>query len=177
MGFPEAALALRIGHLIQLFLDHNDLGLAAGADGMARLARGLVRIPDVSFVSWDQLPAREIPAEPILKLAPALAVEVLSKGNTEKEMARKLGEYFRAGVRLVWFVDPRTRTVKVYTDPENFVELTEGQTLGGGDVLPGLAIPVREIFARMPPLSSKPSRSEGSRPTRKRQKGKSDEAV
>ena len=55
---------------------------------------GLVRLPDISFISWDQVPTRHCPPDPIAGLAPALAVEVLSKGNTKREMDRKVREYF-----------------------------------------------------------------------------------
>jgi Uma2 family endonuclease len=127
----------------------------------------LVRIPDVSFVSWDRLPKREVPADPIPDLAPDLAVEVLSEGNTEKEMQRKLKEYFLAGVRLVWYVDPRTRTVEVYSAPDQRTVLMEQQTLTGGDVLPGLALPLRQVFARMPRPAEKPARRREPQPPTK----------
>ena len=76
--------------------------IVVGEAGMMRISQGLVRIPDVSFVSWDRLPEGKVPSEPIPALAPDLAVEVLSQGNTAKEMNRKRREYFEAGVRLVW---------------------------------------------------------------------------
>ncbi len=63
-------------------------------------------------------------------------------------MERKLHEYFDAGTQLVWYFDHRKRTVKVYTSPDQFTLLDESQTLDGGDVLPGLVIPLRELFER-----------------------------
>jgi Uma2 family endonuclease len=150
LGYPESFLALRLGHLIQNYLDQHDLGALAGEAGSTRLMPGLVRIPDVSFISWDRLPGREVPNTPILGLAPDLAVEVLSSGNTKREMDLKVREYFLAGVRLVWLVDPAKRAVRVYTAPDQSVRLTEGQALDGGDVLPGLRLPLREVFARTP---------------------------
>src|SRR5206468_1626606 len=83
---------------------------------------------------------------PILDRAPDLAVEVLSKGNTRAEMDRKLREYFAAGVRLVWLIDPKTRTARVHTSPEEMTRLGEGDTLDGGDVLPGFALPLRDLL-------------------------------
>jgi Uma2 family endonuclease len=47
-------------------------------------------------------------------LAPDLAVEVLSEGNTKAEMVRKVREYFEAGVRLVWLTDPKKRTAREF---------------------------------------------------------------
>lgn len=113
-----------------------------------RLAPGLVRIPDVAFFSWDRLPGRELPAEPIPDLAPDLAVEVLSQSNTEAEMKRKLREYFKAGVRLVWLVDPPTRTARVYTSPGRSRLVREDKALDGGAVLPGFSLKLRDWFAR-----------------------------
>lgn len=160
MGYPESYMAMRIGGLLASFVYQHDLGIVAGADGMVRLTTGLVRIPDVSFVSWDQLPSRQVPADPIPDLAPDLAVEVLSKGNTPGEMKRKLREYFRAGVKLVWFVDMKKRTVQVFTAPDQFVLLTEEQTLDGGKVLPGFSLPLPRLFALVPRQSAKPNKSE-----------------
>ena len=150
MSFPESALTCDLIKLLGYFLDKNPLGFLSGPDGAVRLMPGLVRIPDVSFIAWDQLPKRERPTDPIAGLAPALAVEVLSKGNTRKEMDRKVREYFRCGVRLVWLVALTSRTVQVYTAPDQSTTLTEDQTLDGCDVLPGLALPLRQVFAEVP---------------------------
>jgi Uma2 family endonuclease len=57
-----------------------------------------------------------------------------------------LDEYFAAGTRLAWVVDPKTRTVCVHTAQRETVLLGVGEVLDGGDVLPGLRIPVRDIF-------------------------------
>ena len=90
MAYYESRVAGLIFHFLEDYLEQHDLGIVAGADGMMRLAPGLVRIPDVSFIAWKRLPNRRVPREPIARLGPDLAVAVLSEGNTEKEMARKL---------------------------------------------------------------------------------------
>jgi Uma2 family endonuclease len=159
MGYLESTLTCDLIKLLGLFLDQHDLGFLAGADGAVRLMPRLVRIPDISFVSWAQLPTRERPSDPLPELAPDLAVEVLSKGNTRREMRRKLKEYFLSGVRVVWFVDPAKRTVQVFTAPDQSRTLTEKDTLDSGDLLPGLALPVRKLFAGLPA----PKRERGGR--------------
>ena len=78
---------------------------------------------------------------------PNLVVEVLSESNTAKEMKRKLREYFKAGVELVWHVDPRDRVVEVYTAPDKLVILRASQTLTGGRVLPGFKVTLKQLFA------------------------------
>jgi Uma2 family endonuclease len=148
MGLYESVVAVVLIGILEEFLKRNDLGIVVGEAGMMRLAAGLVRIPDVAFISWDCLPGRKVPRRPIPDLAPDLAVEVLSESNTAKEMACKLREYFRAGARLVWYADPVARTVRVHTSPRRSALLGEADTLDGGDVLPGFALPVRDWFAR-----------------------------
>lgn len=156
MGYHESYLACLLIQLLNNFVIPRKLGLVAGEGGMMRLTVGLVRIPDVSFVSWDRLPDRQVPREPIPDLAPDLAVEVLSASNTRKEMDEKLRNYFKAGARLVWYVDPPARTVTVYTSPQPAAVLHESDTLDGGAVLPGFALPLRELFAEPAPGAPSP---------------------
>jgi len=151
MGIQESYLAVVIASLIREFVERGDLGIVLGADGMARLAPGLVRIPDVSYVNWDRFPGRKVPAAPMLNLAPNLAVEVLSPYNTKREMERKLIEYFDAGVVLVWYIDPRARTATAYSSPNDGIHLDASQSLEGGTVLPGLSIALHELFAKLEP--------------------------
>jgi Uma2 family endonuclease len=148
VGLEESWFGTRLAVLLSLFVDPRNLGLVTGSDGMYRLAAGLVRIPDVAFASWDRIPGGELPAEPIPDLVPDLVVEVISRSNTRKEMDEKLGEYFEKGVRLVWFVRPRTRVVDVYTSAGQLARLTASATLDGGEVLPGFSIVVGDLFRK-----------------------------
>jgi Uma2 family endonuclease len=149
MGFRESLLAGALIEAMRRFVRQHNLGLVTAPDGMLRLAAGLVRIPDVAFISWDRLPDRRVPTAPIPALAPDLAIEVLSAGNTSREMARKCREYFAAGVRLVWLVDPEARTVAVYTAPETPTVLSEEDSLHGDAVLPGFGLSIRALFAEL----------------------------
>ena len=145
VGYYESYLAMEIGSILREFVKRNGLGVVAGEAGMMRLSAGLVRIPDVSFVSWTRLPGRRVPRVPIADLAPDLAVEVISPSNTAREMERKLQDFLAAGVRLVWYVYPGPQEVHVYTAERHDV-LTIEQELSGGDVLPGFVLPLRQLF-------------------------------
>jgi Uma2 family endonuclease len=159
MGFNEAFLGGEILGEIRTFVKRHGLGVTAGADGTVRLLKGLVRMPDVAFVSYDKLPGRVLPREPIPDLAPDLAVEVLSESNTPGEIQRKLKEYFLAGTRLVWIVDPARRNARVYTSPDDpDATIKENGSLDGGDVLPGFSLPLAPLFAHLPPPPKKPRR-------------------
>ena len=84
-------------------------------------------------------------------MAPDLAIEVLSAGNTAAEMQRKLRDYFTAGVKLVWYIDPATRSAKSYTAEDKFIAVDESGSLSGGDVLPGFELPLGALFDKVRP--------------------------
>ncbi len=150
MGLRESILAIWIARLLGDFADKHNLGFIAGEAGTMEMLPELVRIPDVSFLAWDRLPGRKIPREPIPELAPNLAVEVLSDSNTPAEMKRKRRDYFEAGVELVWEVDPDARSVVVWISARESTTLADpADTLDGGDVLPGFATTLRELFKEL----------------------------
>ena len=101
------------------------------------------------------IPDRKIPADSIPPLVPDSAIEVLSKCNTPGEMWRKLHDYFTAGMRLVWTVEPRKQTARTYTTEDQFNEIDENGSLSGGDILPGFKLSLSELFAlaRAPPCA------------------------
>ena len=149
MGLRESMLAGALIAMLRAFVLPRNLGIVTGEAGMVRLMAGLIRIPDVAFVSWSRLPGGVVPQDPVPDLAPDLAIEVLSPSNTRAEMDRKRREYFAAGVRLVWQIDPENRTVAAYTDPDRSTQVDAGGTLDGGPVLPGFTVPLGELFAEL----------------------------
>lgn len=146
MGYEASVVAAMILRLLGNFVAPRRLGLVSGADGMFQLLNSTVRAPDVAFVSLGRLPLGRIPAEAFPALAPDLAVEVLSPGNTKAEMSRKRIEYFHSGTRLFWMVDCANRSVAVYTSPSAVRVLKEEDTIDGGEVLPGFSHTVSEFF-------------------------------
>jgi Uma2 family endonuclease len=146
VGVQESIIAVTIATLLSIFVKPRGLGLVAGEGGTLQLDINLVRIPDVSFISWERVPGGEVPEEPVPLLVPDLTVEVISRSNTRKEMDDKLQEYFEKGVRLVWYVRPRSRVVGVFTGPDRLTRLTASMRLDGGKVLPGFSVQVGELF-------------------------------
>ena len=90
-----------------------------------------------------------LPKAAIYSVVPDLAVEIISEGNTEAEMDRKLREYFQAGVQLVWYIEPKTRTARAYTAVGEWTEIGPDGSLLGGEVLPGFELPLARLFARV----------------------------
>ncbi len=147
VGSSEAFLGKRLTRIIEDHVEEFELGIVLPGDCPLLLKPGTVRYPDVSFVPWDAIPGGELPTTKIWELIPALAVEVLSESNTPAEMNRKLDDYFSTGCKLVWFIDPATKTAKVYTSAKKFKELDETGTLEGGKVLPGFKLKLADVFA------------------------------
>jgi Uma2 family endonuclease len=149
MGYGESVLAGALIEILRRFVKPRKLGVVSAPDGMIRLFPGLVRIPDVSFASWDRFPNRKFPKSPVPALVPELVIEVLSESNTPAEMEGKRAEYFEAGVQVIWEVDPASRTVGVYTADRVVKMLDATQTLDGGDLLPGFSLVLAELFAEL----------------------------
>jgi Uma2 family endonuclease len=148
MGALESHIAAILIELLGGFVRKNKLGVVLAPDGMMRIAPGRVRMPDVSFIEWRQFPGGKMSPTPIPSIYPDLAVEVLSISNTRNEMEKKRSEYFAAGTRLVWIVDPSSRTVSVFTPekPNEPTVFSEPQTVVGDPVLPGFSFVVGQLF-------------------------------
>jgi len=148
VGWLESQIAVRLIMSLGNFVYSRRLGVLTGEAGPLRMRRGQVRLPDLCFVSAADLPGGKIPHEAIPMLRPTLAIEILSKSNTEREMRQKTKEYFESGSKLVWLIDPSSRTIAVYTGPTETPTrtLTEADILDGGDVVPGFSMPVKDLF-------------------------------
>ena len=146
-GLESSSLGHRIGRIVGNFVDAHDLGLMAGADGGYVLFpdRATIRVPDVAFIRQDRLPP---PGERsrFPRLAPDLAVEVLSPSDSTSEVIAKIEMYQETGIPLIWVVDPEKTTITVIATGRPTVVLKPGDILEGGNVLPGFTVPVMEIF-------------------------------
>lgn len=148
MGSFESLLASTLIRIMGNFADEHDLGVVLGEAGFLKLFPKLVRAPDVSFIRWERLPGNEFPEEAIWPVPPDLAVEILSKGNTEAEMQRKVREYFKAGSSRLWIVDPKSRSTRIFTSPRRHTLVDEHGLLDTGDLLPGFELSLKAWIAR-----------------------------
>jgi Uma2 family endonuclease len=152
----------RMVRLLGNFCEENPLGWTMQADCSYQCfphAPSLVRKPDVSVIRFGRFPNERLP-EGHIRIAPDLAVEVLSPNDLDYETDQKIEEYLRAGVRLVWVINPESRTVLIYRADGSINGLREQDELSGEDVLPGFRCRVAELF-RLPTPAIQPGNSNG----------------
>jgi Uma2 family endonuclease len=133
--------------LKQYSMQHPGVWSVVCGDPGTRLRRNpdILRGPDVAVTQVERKPTGK-GAEGWLEGAPDLVVEVVGDRQTASELARKGLEYLAAGAQIVWVLDPDPETVMVLTPPNHLQILGAGDTLDGGDLLPGFSCPVSELF-------------------------------
>ena len=106
-----------------------------------------MRIPDVFLIRKPAARAAPVIRGGALAVAPDLAVEVVSPSDSASDLDRKVHQYLAAGTPLVWVVYPVTKNIMVYRKSGERLEFAVGQQVSDPELLPGLNIPVDEIFA------------------------------
>lgn len=146
MSHFEDLLATILITELQLYVRRNRIAKVFTNGALYRPIQGNLRIPDATVCLNDKFPSGRVERLPYADFAPDLAAEILSASNTAAEIERKRRELFASGMKLFWVVDPARRTVDVYTSADHCQTLTEDDVLGGGDLLPGFQISIREWF-------------------------------
>jgi Uma2 family endonuclease len=143
----HGAICSRLHIKIGSFVEEHDLGECFGAETGFHVERDPDSVPgpDVAFVSHERLAAAEN-FEKYFTFAPDLAVEVLSPGNTAREISEKVAMYFAAGSRAVWVFHPKKRTAAAYTSPSEVRVFSEHEKFDGGEVLPGFTLDLAKLF-------------------------------
>ena len=146
-GDPHGDTVIRIGNALFVFVDANNYGHVRAGDPGYRLDRDpdTVRALDVAWIAEGRIPEG---AQGYPELAPDLAVEVKSPGNSNPEMAAKAMMWLSYGSKEVWVADPETTTITVFRPNLTPFTLTEDHTLDGGDLLPCFTTPVWRLFRR-----------------------------
>jgi Uma2 family endonuclease len=144
-GGEHGQLQVTVGSLLRGHVRATGSGTVFGETGFV-LDDGehTVLAPDVAYVSASRLPADQTG---YLKLAPDLAIEIVSPGNLPGDVERKVALYLQSGVRVIWIIYPSQRQVVVHSPGEAPRIYGVADTLPGDDVLPGFSVPVAEIFS------------------------------
>jgi Uma2 family endonuclease len=147
-GFQHGVVGEDLASRLTEFVRKNSLGRVTSAETGFLLTHDpdTVRAPDIAFVSKEQLDRCGVPVG-YFPEAPALAVEVVSPGDTAEEVDSKVRCWLAAGTQLAWVVYPGGRSVTVYRSLDEIHVLTEKDQLTGNSVVPGFACAVADLFS------------------------------
>jgi Uma2 family endonuclease len=145
-SLEHGAIGLRLGRYLDVYVEEHLLGLVCNSQTTYQfVGQKPIRLPDLSFVSRERLPQR---IDQNADFAPDLAVEVLSKGDDVSEVDKKILQYQKSGVKLVWIIHPVIRAVDVYClkDGLKLQRLLVEDELDGQDVIHGFRLKVSRLF-------------------------------
>jgi Uma2 family endonuclease len=145
LGAQHGMVVGAIGTLLRLWAKSSTGGYVGVRAGYV-LSRNpdTVRGPDVSYMREEM--SQKSVSEGFGHIAPDLAVEVVSRCDTEVEVREKVRDFLSAGTPLVWTVYPRTREVVAHTADGLARTYSADDILEHPDVLPGFSCKVSELF-------------------------------
>lgn len=145
LGDIHGANQSNVNFFLRSEAQNRGLGEARGEVGIV-LRRNPDRVvgADAAFILKKSLPVRRT-QEGYLDTIPELVVEIRSKNDTNVEITAKVDEYFAAGVRVVWIVDPFARTLAAHR-PDTSVQVFRNDEPLTCDLLPGFAVPAARFF-------------------------------
>ncbi len=145
-GGPHGFIELNVGYELKTFVKQNKLGWVQTGEVGIYTGRNpdTVRGADVIFISKKRL--KKLPKTGFLEVAPELVVEIFSPSETWKEIEDKIDEYFAAGVKWIWVVNPKNRDLIIYQGDKEPKKLRENDTLIGEDILSGFELKISKLF-------------------------------
>ncbi len=111
---------------------------------LQRRGEDWVPVPDLTYVSYERLPATWEEDEPCPVL-PELVVEIISPGQTFGDLTDKATDYLQAGVDQVWVVDPKAQAVTIFRN-DDLPQTVKPDGSINDSLLPELELPVSRLF-------------------------------
>jgi len=145
-GYTHGITEIGVGSILRAFVRKNNLGIVMTGEVGIYTGRDpdTIRAADVIYISHERM--AKVESDSFLDITPELVVEILSPGDRWYEVSDKVAEYFSAGVKSVWLVNPRRKQVFVYHSPANVKCYGQDETLSDETVLPGFAVATEEFF-------------------------------
>jgi Uma2 family endonuclease len=153
MNLLSSRVAVSLARRLDVHCEQNNLGWVVDAECGYKCfpwKPNRIRRADVSFIRLDRLPSNEQRSNGYVTLPPDLAVEVVSPNDRVSELDEKIDEYLRAGVSLIWIMNPETQKVQVWRRDGSVIPLRAEDELSGEDVVPGFRCRVVDLFPNQP---------------------------
>lgn len=145
-GAEHGSITARLSSRVTIYIEDNELGECFAAETRFVIEQNpdTVLAPDFAFISKERLPAK-LP-KGFLRIAPDIVLETRSPGDTKREVSLKVARWLQAGAKIVWVIDPETRTLTVHRSGMVPRILGLEDMLTGEEVLPGFTLPIRRLF-------------------------------
>lgn len=130
---------------VDRFLRESPIGEALISENVYALSPSTRRSPDLAVILGDR--HQELCGATVIPIIPEIVAEVLSPSETPRMIHRKLKQYFEAGVKEVWLIDPEVREIEVWTGPSLPSHALSRNAVLESPLLPGFALPLEELFA------------------------------
>jgi len=148
-GFRPVRIAGRIFNALCDYEEATGSGMAIGDNlgFIVRQPRLRSFSPNAAFIAGTLEETDDF-----VEGAPLFAVEVRSKGDYgpagDAAYAAKRADYFAAGTRVVWDVNPREQTIASYSAdaPDARRLFRTGEIADAEPALPGWRLPVNDVF-------------------------------
>jgi Uma2 family endonuclease len=136
-----------LAHILTGYVLEHGLGAVVAGDPLVQVQASVydARGPDVAFYARHRIPPDRNASS--TAVAPDLVIEVLSPTDRAVEVERKIADWLRAGVRLLWYVNPETGVTMVYRG-DDIQRVGADDILDGTDVVPGFRLRIRDVLDR-----------------------------
>ncbi len=130
--------------LSNLFFDKGYRSLGTFVSEYDTMLTGIqMRRPDIAYFTKEQIENTKKGEDEI----PEFVVEIISGNDNINIVEKKIIEYYKAGVGVVWLILPEEKTVHIYTSRKNVQICTDDDICSAKPVLPDFEISVNDIFA------------------------------
>ena len=124
------------------YLESNPIGEVLHSENLYALSPTTRRAPDVAIILGDH--SKELQSAKVIPIIPDIAVEILSPSETQRMIRRKMKQYFDAGVKEVWLINPETREAEIWKGPA-LSDAADADNLAS-PLLPGFSLPLSDLF-------------------------------
>src|SRR5271170_4595961 len=97
---------------LKAYFRKNPIGRALISENLYALSPLTRRSPDVAVILGNR--REELRDAKVIPIIPEIVAEVLSPSETPRMIQRKLKQYFEAGVKEVWLIDPEAKEVEIW---------------------------------------------------------------
>ena len=144
-AYRHNRVLMKLLYALEGYFRENPIGEGLLSENLYALSSLTRRAPDAAVILGDR--RKELEGAKVIPIVPDIAAEVLSPSETPRMIHRKLKQYFEAGVKEVWLIDPESREVEIWTGPQLPEHELAGDAAITSPLLPNFALPLKELFS------------------------------